>query len=200
MFGYDLIVVDFPWEFETYSEEGQEKGPGAQYETMTIEEGLRLPIGQLARGDCLLLMWTTGPMLMKADQLIKAWGFVYKTEMVWRKVTRNGKVRMGTGYRARSMHESVLLATLGNPKHKPFPSMFDGLARQHSRKPTEFYDLCDRHMPHAFKADVFSRGGVPGFDCWGNQSSLFDAGDPVSTKRERNAPTELAPMPLFDAV
>ena len=198
MFGYDLIALDFPWQFELYSDEGEEKSAQAHYETMTIEEGKALPIGQLARGDCLLLMWATGAMLPQALDLMSAWGFTYKSEMVWRKVTKNGKVRMGTGYRCRTMHEPVLLGTMGNPKHKPFPSVFDGVARQHSRKPVEFYQLCEKHMPRAFKADVFSRGGIPGFDCWGNQSNLFDSGDPETTKRGRTAPIEqAAPMPLF---
>lgn len=199
MFGYDCIVLDFPWRFELYSDEGDEKSASAHYQTMTVEEGMSLPVGELARGDCLLMMWATGPMVPQAIDLMTTWGFKYKSEMVWHKVTKNGKTRVGTGYRVRTMHEPVLLGTIGNPKHKPFPSYFRGVARQHSRKPIEFYDLVKKHMPNAYKADVFSRGGIDGFDCWGNQSQLFDAGDPVSTKRERSAPEagSAEVMPLF---
>jgi N6-adenosine-specific RNA methylase IME4 len=75
------------------------------------------------------------------------------------------------------MHEPILVCTVGNPQHKPFPSTFDGIAREHSRKPDEFYDLVLRHTPQAFRrADLFSRQTRPGFDGWGNEHGKFDEG------------------------
>lgn len=202
LFGYDVLVIDFPWNFELYSDAGEGKSARAHYDTMSIDEGKALPISLLARDHCLLLMWATAPMMPEAFDLMAAWGFAYKTEIVWRKVTASGKVRMGTGYRSRSCHEPVLIGTIGNPQHKPFRSVFDGVARRHSQKPAEFYHMVDQHCPGTFKADIFSRGGLPaGWDCWGNQSTLFDGGEAPATKRERHAPTpEMpAPMPLFGA-
>lgn len=72
------------------------------------------------------------------------------------------------------MHESVLLATLGNPKHTAFPSAFDGLAREHSRKPEEFYAHIDRCAPVLTpRADLFARTERPGWDAWGNETRKF---------------------------
>lgn len=197
---FDVIVADNPWPFVLYSELGNEKSASAQYDTMTVEEIAALPVDRLARGDCLLLMWATGANLPDALRVMSAWGFQYKSEMVWRKTTRNGKVRMGTGYRVRTMHEPVLIGAIGNPQHKPFPSLFDGLAREHSRKPDEFFKLVERHTPSSFRLDLFSRQTRSGWASFGNEATKFDVGSPASLKRDIEPEMEqpLEPMPLFD--
>lgn len=111
---------------------------------------------------------------IERQRLLDAWGFTYKTELMWRRMTPAGKVRMGPGYRARTMHEPVLVATMGN---QAFPSCFDGVAREHSRKPEEFYALVDARFSGAVKADLFSRQARPGWDGWGNEAGKFDAGE-----------------------
>jgi N6-adenosine-specific RNA methylase IME4 len=60
MFGYDLIVADPPWDFENYSDAGTKKGADPHYGVMPLKEIKALPVHELARGDCLLLLWTTG--------------------------------------------------------------------------------------------------------------------------------------------
>jgi N6-adenosine-specific RNA methylase IME4 len=102
-------------------------------------------------------------------------GFKPISEIVWLKRYPSGKARIGTGYRVRTMHAPILVCTVGNPKHKPFPSTFDGIAREHSRKPDEFYDLVLSHTPQAIRrADLFSRQTRPGFEGWGNEHGKFD--------------------------
>lgn len=130
---------------------------------------------------------------------MRAIGCVYKTTIIWRKTTRKGKVRMGPGYRARTMHEPVHIGTIGNPMHKAFPSIFDGIARQHSRKPEEYFSMVVKCTPKARRIDLFSRQSRPGWMTWGRESTKFDAGDPVSIKRDRPAPEPkaLEPMALF---
>lgn len=175
LFGHNLIVADPPWRFELYNEEtGSEKGPAAHYTTMSLDDIKALRVGDLAGGDCLLMLWATGCMLPQCLDVMKAWGFAYKSEMVWNKRTRNGKWRFGPGYRVRTMHEPILLGTIGNPKHAAFPSAFDGLAREHSRKPEEFYRLIDKYAPGLqARADLFARTERPAFSAWGNETSRF---------------------------
>lgn len=175
MFGYDLLVVDPPWRFELYNEEtGSAKGAAAHYATMDLEEIKALRVGDLASGDCLLLLWSTGCMLPQCLDVMKAWGFAYKTELVWNKRTRSGKWRVGPGYRARTIHEPVLLGTIGNPRHRAFPSAFDGIAREHSRKPEEFYEIVDQCCPDLKgRGDIFARTNHPNYASWGNQIHLF---------------------------
>lgn len=177
-FGYDVIVCDPPWDFELYSEAGEGKSAKAHYQTMPLAEIEALRVGDLARGDCLLLLWCCEWIPPAARQrVLDAWGFTYKTTIVWRKTTKRGKVRMGPGYRARTMHEPVIIATVGNPQHKAFPSVFDGVAREHSRKPDEFYGLVEASAPLAARADLFARQPREGWAVWGNEADKFSAAD-----------------------
>jgi N6-adenosine-specific RNA methylase IME4 len=172
---YDVIVADPPWPFDLYSSKGGRKSATAHYSTMTLDDIAALPVGTLAQRDAILLLWVTAPRLPDCQQVMRSWGFTYKTELVWRKTTRNAKVRMGPGYWARTMHESVLLGTIGRPsKFSAFPSLFDGLAREHSRKPDEFYRLVLKHTSGLRRADLFSRETRAGFDGWGDEHRKFD--------------------------
>ena len=173
---FDLIVADPPWRFETWSEKGLGKSADAHYTTMDLEAIKALPVGQLARGDCLLLLWTTGWAMAtgRAVEVCRAWDFEPVTELVWRKVYPSGKPRMGPGYRARSLHEPLILAKIGKPKHRALPSLFNGVARQHSRKPEEFYALVERAMPQANRLDLFSRQSRAGWTAWGDEAGKFD--------------------------
>lgn len=182
MFGYGLITADPPWDFENYSDAGTKKGADQHYQVQSLDWIKAIPVGQLARGDCLLLLWATGCMLPQAIDVMTSWGFVYKSEIVWRKITPNGKVRIGTGYRVRTMHEPVLVGTIGNPRHKPFPSVFDGIAREHSRKPDEFchmIDVCCSGLGfcgwRGVRADLFARERRRFWDSFGNEADKFGA-------------------------
>lgn len=178
MFGYDVIDADPPWAFERWSDKNQSKGAADQYTLMPLEQIKALPVGQLASRDCLLLLWTCGWAIAtgQAQDVARAWGAKPITEIIWRKVTATGKPRMGTGYWARTMHEPILLCTFGNPDRVPaFPSLFDGIAREHSRKPDEWYDLLLQKTSNAQRrACLFSRESRQGFDSWGNETGKFD--------------------------
>ena len=84
---------------------------------------------------------------------------------------------MGPGYIVRTLHEDVLIASVGKPlRRRPFPSIFDGVAREHSRKPDAFYDHLDRFLPlTARRCDVFSREHRHGYATWGNEAGKFNA-------------------------
>lgn len=171
---YEMIVIDPPWDFGLYSEKGNAKSAQKQYACMKNEDILALPVGELAAMDCLLYLWATAPQLPLALECCKRWGFEYKSFMLWRKVTAKGKERMGTGYRVRTTGELVIVATLGNPKQSHVPrTVFDGLVREHSRKPEEFYALCDKVMPHARRADVFAREQREGWHAFGDELGKF---------------------------
>lgn len=198
----DVISVDFPWAIELYSEEGNEKSASAQYDVMTLAEIMDFApqISMLASRDCLCLMWGCEWMAPKDRQaVLEAMGFTYKSTVIWRKTTKNKKVRWGPGYRVRTMHEPIYIGTTGNPTHKAFPSIFDGLAREHSRKPEEFYSLVEAHTPKAMcRLDLFSRQSRPNWTNWGREKTLFDAEAPASLRRERSATaTQAEPLSLF---
>jgi N6-adenosine-specific RNA methylase IME4 len=174
---FDLIAADPPWRFRTWGEHNQTKSASRHYDLMTTDDIKELPVGGLAQRDCLLMLWATGAMLPQALDVMAAWGFKYKSLMSWRKMTPAGKVRMGTGYWTRSMHEPILLGTLGNPtKVSGFPSIFDGIAREHSRKPDEFFDLVEKHTTGLRRLELFSRESRPNWTAWGNETGKLDEG------------------------
>jgi len=174
-FSYDVMVVDPPWDFVNRSPAGTRKGADPHYDVMALADIKALPVGDLARPDAIVLLWSTGAMLPQALSVLDAWGAKYLSQIIWRKVTRNGKVRVGTGYRVRTSHEPVLLASFGGRQtHRAFPSIFDGLAREHSRKPDAFYRMVAERTPDQDRCDLFSRETRPGFDGWGREHGKFD--------------------------
>jgi N6-adenosine-specific RNA methylase IME4 len=174
--GYDLVMIDPPWTFELYSDKGEEKSAQAQYDCMTMDAIRRLPVAGLGKPDCLFLLWATAPLLDQCIDTGKAWGLKYKSFTNWRKLTKNGKEGFGTGFIFRCASEPILAFTQGSPKTtRSTRTTFDGLLREHSRKPEEAYTMAEKLMPGARRADVFSRQRRPGWDSWGNELNKFPA-------------------------
>ena len=175
MYGYQMIMADVPWNFETWSAKGKtEKGAGGQYRTMTLDEIRALPIEKLASGDCVLWMWATHPMLPQAIDVMKAWGFPFVTSGVWVKRTVHGKLAFGTGYRLRCASEPFLIGVLGDPATaKNIRTVIEGPVREHSRKPDEAYAEAERMLPGAWRADIFAREARSGWASWGDETNKF---------------------------
>lgn len=173
---YQIIVCDPPWRFETYSEKGKlKKSAELHYKTMTIDYIRDMPVQDLAAPDCALFLWTTAPMLPEAMDILEGWEFQYKSFGVWGKLTRNGKIAFGTGYRLRNSHEPYLLAVRGNPKNtRGERSLLLEPVREHSRKPEGFYKMVERWLPDARRLDIFGREARPGWDVFGDQIGKFD--------------------------
>lgn len=180
LFCADLVVVDPPWLYDLRSEKGEAKSAQAQYRCLPDGEIKALPVGHLVGSDSWLFLWATGPKLDFAIKCMEHWGFEFKTHMVWRKVTKNGKPAIGPGYIVRSMHETILIGSIGSPRmRKPLPSEFAGLRRGHSEKPEEFYHLLDNRFapPNMRRADIFSRRSRPGWLVFGDEAGKFDKVD-----------------------
>ncbi len=173
---YDLIMADPPWAFEAWSDKGKHKAASAHYETMDLDAIKAMPVSHLGRGDCLLWLWATHPMLREALDVMDAWGFRFVTSGVWVKRTKTGKLAFGTGYRLRCASEPFLIGTLGNPKTaKNVRTVIEGPAREHSRKPEEAYREAETMGEGALRRlDLFSRQSRPGWDAWGFESGKFD--------------------------
>jgi N6-adenosine-specific RNA methylase IME4/ParB-like chromosome segregation protein Spo0J len=165
---YAVIYADPPWHFEVYNEEsGIESAAANHYSTMSLDEIRALPIPSLASPDAALFMWTTVPHLRESFQVLDAWGFEYKTNIVW------VKDKIGLGYFVRNQHELLLVATRGDmpspsPANRP-PSVISAPRREHSRKPDEAYELIERMYPELPKIELFARHARPGWAAWGNE-------------------------------
>ena len=177
----DLIEADPAWEFAPRLPKGEGKSAQAHYECMPLDAIKALPVNQIARRDCWLFLWTCAPMLDQGFEVMRAWGFTYKTRVACRKMTRPGKngdpgkVRTGPGYVVRTQHEDVLIGCVGEPHYaRALPSIIDGVAREHSRKPDEFYSMIEAFAPRAYRVSLFSRQSRPGWMTWGSEKTKFD--------------------------
>lgn len=189
---YDVILADPPWLYKLRSSAGEAKSPQAQYDCMPVAEIAALPVGQLARGNCLCVMWTTWPMLCGADpapqHVMRAWGFVPSTGGAWFKRTAADRQSLGPGYVMRSTCEPFVIGRMGRPQIKAQPGNLetfeDGAAiiapvRGHSRKPDTMYDWIEKLLPHARRGlELFARQRWKGdrirWDCWGRETDKFD--------------------------
>ncbi len=177
-----LIVIDPPWLQKLFSENGKAKSPQAHYDCMSIEEICALPVGELAFPDCWLFLWTVAPLLDRAFDVMRAWGFSYCSHLTWRKVLSRGGQAMGPGFVVRTMHEVALVGKRGAPPltqarrsviESPCPIMFDGLRREHSRKPDEFYAMVEGFGLTTDRADIFARQRREGWESFGDELDKF---------------------------
>lgn len=163
---FNVIYADPPWRYEYI--ETESRAIENQYPTMTLDAICALPVGDIAADDCVLLMWATSPKLAEAMQVLEAWGFNYRTCMVW------VKDKIGMGYYARQQHELLLIAARGElptplPENRP-PSVFYGERTEHSRKPETAYELIERMYPEYERVELFARNKRDGWQTWGNQA------------------------------
>jgi N6-adenosine-specific RNA methylase IME4 len=182
---YGVIYADPPWTFATYSVKGKGRSPEAHYDCMSLEELEKLPVGDWAAPDSVLLLWATDPLLDKAFELIRAWGFTYKTVgFYWVKLNKSGRgFFTGLGFWTRANPEPCLLATKGRPKRlaSDVAKLVVSPRREHSRKPDEIYERIERLAPGPY-LELFARTARPGWDAWGAEVGLFDRGE-VPTRR-----------------
>jgi N6-adenosine-specific RNA methylase IME4 len=119
-------------------------------------------------------------MLEQAFDLMRAWGFVYKTGGAWFKTTSGGKLAFGTGYRLRNACEPFLLGFRGSPKNsRSHRNVLTGAVREHSRKPDEIYPWCESYVPGP-KCELFSRTSREGWATWGDETGLFTQNEEMS--------------------
>jgi N6-adenosine-specific RNA methylase IME4 len=183
LFAFDVVVIDPPWPWAAYSDKGLEKSPEAQYVTMTLDDIAAMRVGDLLAPSGVLVMWATWPLIERQSQIMRGWGVPVVTGGVWAKRTVNGKLRWGTGYVLRSVCEPFLVGRLEgaaiakgkvpNLVETLFDAALDGHAREHSRKPEEFYQLVETLVPNGRRADIFSRQRRAGWDSFGNEADKF---------------------------
>ena len=170
---YAVIYADPPWRYNVYSRKNQTRGADLHYPTMTLEEIKSLPVQRLAQKDCILFLWATMPNLQDAMEVIKAWGFTFKTvAFVWIKQNRVAdSLFWGMGYWTRSNAELCLLATRGHPKRMSnrVHQVVVSHVEEHSRKPAEVRTRIEALVGNLPRIELFAREKVPGWDAWGNE-------------------------------
>lgn len=194
LFHYGAIYADPAWLFENYSEKGEEKNATQHYDCMDIDAIKALPVGHLAKTDCVLFLWVTDPLLPEGLEVMKAWGFKYQTvAFTWVKLNKRFTLRlpltdsnsilgklagiffMGLGYWTRGNPEMCLLGTNGSPKriNKGIRQLVIEPIREHSRKPDRIHGDIEKLVDGPY-LELFSRESREGWDTWGNEVGKFD--------------------------
>ena len=193
-----MIMADPPWPTEMRSDNGYAKSPEAHYKTMPLAEIAALPVELLAARDCMLWLWARNPQLPEAIDVLRAWGFTFKTAGTWVKRSTHGKLSMGTGYILRSANEPFLIGTRGRPRvasrsvrsalitHDscsdieadtwPISTItIEGPARGHSIKPEAGYEAAVELLPDVQRLELFSRTNRAGWSVWGDEAGKLGA-------------------------
>ena len=173
---YGVVVADPEWRFEPRSRQtGMDRAADNHYPTSTLELIKSRDVASIAADDAVLFLWATAPMLPEALSVMEAWGFRYKSNYVWL------KNRIGTGYWNRNAHEHLLIGVRGNiPAPAPgtqWDSVVEAAVGEHSAKPPIFLEMVEEYYPNLPKIELNRRGPVrPGWDAWGNEAEIEDAG------------------------
>ena len=184
--GFSTILADPPWKFKVRSDKGMSRSAENHYPCMSIPEIAAMPVKTMAAKDCTLLMWVTDPFLALGMDVIKSWGFKFKTVgFQWAKLhpkqasqmfMTEADFHMGTGYWSRANVEMCLLATRGHPKRLPTGTSVRRLIiaarREHSRKPDISYTRIEALVGGPY-LELFSRSDRAGWTSWGKDKAKF---------------------------
>ncbi len=171
---YNIIYADPPWKYNARKNKST-FGGGAykRYPLMSFDAIKALDIKSIAADNCVLLLWTTFPLLDQQLPIFKAWGFKYKTVgFNWVKQNKcNDKLFFGTGYYAKSNSEICLLGMKGRlkPVSNKVSSIVISHRREHSQKPDEVRDRIVELFGDLPRIELFARTQTPGWDVWGNE-------------------------------
>lgn len=155
---YSIIYADPPWRYD-FSKSDSRKIEN-QYPTMSVEEICSLDIP--SEDNSVLYLWATSPKLLEALQVMKSWGFNYKSQAVW------DKEIIGMGYWFRGQHEILLVGIKGkfSPPKLKVSSVFRSRRNKHSKKPNIVRDYIYSAYPDESKIELFARNKTDGWDIW----------------------------------
>lgn len=173
---FRTILADPPWQFQNRTGKvAPEHKRLNRYSTMTLEEIKALPVERAAAETAHLYLWVPNALLPEGLEVMKAWGFRYKGNIVWQKIRKDGGPDgRGVGFYFRNVTELLLFGTRGRNARTLSPgrsqvNIISTRKREHSRKPDEQYPIITSCSPGPY-LEMFARGKRDGWVIWGNQA------------------------------
>ena len=171
---FGTILADPPWQFTNRTGKmAPEHKRLSRYSTMTLEEIKQLPVSQMALPQSHLYLWVPNALILEGLEVMKRWGFTYKTNLVWYKIRQDGGPDgRGVGFYFRNVTELVLFGTRGSlrtlePGRRQV-NIITSRKREHSRKPDQLYEIIEQCSPGPY-LELFARHCMPGWSQWGNE-------------------------------
>lgn len=191
---YSTILADPPWQFQNRTGKvAPEHRRLLRYPTMNLEEIKQLPVGKLAAASSHLYLWVPNALLKEGLDVMRQWGFTYKTNIVWYKIRKDGGPDgRGVGFYFRNVTELVLFGVRGSMRTlqpgRTQVNIVSTRKREHSRKPDEIYDIVESCSPGPY-LELFARFRRPGWHQWGNEdveeNSLYDVAKRIAHTDEQ---------------
>jgi N6-adenosine-specific RNA methylase IME4 len=176
---FHTILADPPWQFENRTGKmAPEHKRLNRYPTMTLDEIAGLPVPEVLMDTAHLYLWVPNALLPDGLKVLQAWGFTYKTNLIWYKTRKDGGPdRRGVGFYFRNVTEVILFGTRGKNVRTLAPArsqenIIVSQKREHSRKPDEQYKLIEDCSPGPY-LEMFARGNRANWVCWGNQAEEY---------------------------
>ena len=176
---FGTILADPPWQFQNRTGKvAPEHNRLSRYATMGLAEIKSLPVVHAAMPVCHLYLWVPNALLPEGLDVMKSWGFQYKSNLVWHKIRKDGGPDgRGVGFYFRNVTEILLFGVRGKNARTLAPgrTQVNFLAtrkREHSRKPDEQYALVEACSPGP-RLELFARGNRAGWTAWGNQAETY---------------------------
>lgn len=171
---YGTILADPPWRFANRTGKmAPEHQRLLRYPTMELEEIMELPVPMLAAPQSHLYLWVPNALLAEGLEVMKRWGFTYKTNLIWYKTRKDGGPDgRGVGFYFRNVTEIILFGVRGSLRTldpgRTQVNIISSNKREHSRKPDEQYSIIESCSPGPY-LELFARRPHPGWACWGNE-------------------------------
>jgi N6-adenosine-specific RNA methylase IME4 len=173
---FGAILADPPWQFANRTGKmAPEHRRLSRYGTMTLDAIKGLPVSEIAAMPSHLYLWCPNALLPEGLVVMQAWGFSYKSNIVWHKVRKDGgSDGRGVGFYFRNVTELILFGVRGKNARTLAPgrrqvNLFGTRKREHSRKPDEQYEIIEACSPGPY-LELFARGRQGGWTTWGNQA------------------------------
>src|SRR5271165_6359948 len=176
---FGTLLADPPWQFQNRTGKiAPEHKRLSRYGTLNLDEIKSIPAHRSAANVCHLYLWVPNALLAEGLAVMAAWGFTYKSNIVWHKIRKDGgSDGRGVGFYFRNVTELVLFGIRG--KHArtldPGRRQVNYIAtqkREHSRKPDELYPVIEGCSPWPY-AELFARGPRKNWKCWGIESEEY---------------------------
>ncbi len=197
---FSTVLADPPWQFTNRTGKmAPEHRRLHRYGTMTLAAICALPVARIAADRAHLYLWVPNALLPDGLRVMEQWGFRYKTNIVWYKVTGDGRPDLrGVGFYFRNVTELLLFGVRGSDVRtlqpgRTMPNLLQTRKRRHSRKPDEAYDIIEACSWGPF-IELFARHARPGWQQWGDEC----AGPPAVV--EELSDEAAASPPLSDAM
>lgn len=174
---FGTILADPPWQFNNRTGKvAPEHKRLNRYSTISLDMIKSIPVESVAAETCHLYLWIPNALLPEGLEVLKAWGFEYKTNIIWEKVRKDGEPDgRGVGFYFRNVTEMLLFGVRGPNARTLAPgrsqvNLIRTQKREHSRKPDEIYPIIERCSNGPF-LEMFARGEREGWTLWGDQAN-----------------------------